>query len=107
MKIAAGSYMPPADKLSMFGDESIEAVTTRSVLIYVSAKQRAFDEFQRVLRPGGQLSIFEPINRFAFPEPPGYFMGHDVTPIMEIAQKLEDVYQRIQPPDYRPDDGFR
>jgi ubiquinone/menaquinone biosynthesis C-methylase UbiE len=86
-----------ADDLSMLNDESVDAVTTRSVLIYVSAKQQAFNEFQRVLKPGGQLSIFEPINRFAFPEPPGRFAGYDVSPIMEIAEKVEALYQRIQP----------
>lgn len=91
-----------ADDLSMLGDESVDAVTTRSVLIYVSAKQQAFKEFYRVLKPGGQLSIFEPINRFAFPEPPGRFAGYDVTPVVEIAQKVETVYQRIQPPDTDP-----
>jgi hypothetical protein len=31
------------------------------------------------------LSIFEPINRFAYPEPPQRFAGYDVTPIVEIA----------------------
>ena len=95
-----------ADDLSMLGDESVDAVTTRSVLIYIPAKQQAFNEFHRVLRPGGQLSIFEPINRFAFPEPPGRFSGYDVTPVMEIAQKLKDVYQRIQPPDTDPMTDF-
>ena len=95
-----------ADDLSMFSDESVEAVTTRSVLIYVSPKQQAFNEFHRVLKLGGQLSIFEPINRFAFPEPPNCFAGYDVTPVMEIAQKLEDVYQRIQPPDTDPMTDF-
>jgi ubiquinone/menaquinone biosynthesis C-methylase UbiE len=95
-----------ADDLSMLGDESVDAVTTRSVLIYVSAKQRAFNEFYGVLKPGGQLSIFEPINRFAFPEPPGRFAGYDVTPVMEIAQKVEAVYQHIQPPDTDPMTDF-
>ena len=95
-----------ADDLSMLADESVDAVTTRSVLIYVSAKQRAFNEFHRVLKTGGQLSIFEPINRFAFPEPPGRFAGYDVTPVMEIAQKVEAVYQRIQPPDTDPMTDF-
>ena len=46
------------------GDVEADVVTTRSVLIYVADKQRAFDEFFRVLHPGGRLSIFEPINRF-------------------------------------------
>ena len=50
------------------GDVEANAVTTRSVLIYVADKQQAFDEFFRVLHPGGRLSIFEPINRFGLRE---------------------------------------
>jgi arsenite methyltransferase len=95
-----------ADDLSMLGDESVDALTTRSVLIYVSAKQQAFKEFYRVLKPGGQLSIFEPINRFAFPEPPQRFEGYDITPVMEISQKLKDVYERIQPSGIDPMGDF-
>jgi ubiquinone/menaquinone biosynthesis C-methylase UbiE len=95
-----------ADDLSAFDNESVDAVTTRSVLIYVSAKQKAFDEFQRVLKPGGQLSIFEPINRFAYPEPPNQFGGYDVTPVADLAQKLEAIYQRLQPPDSDPMTDF-
>jgi arsenite methyltransferase len=44
-------------------DESVDAVLTRSVLIYVQDKAEAAREFFRVLRSGGRLSIFEPINR--------------------------------------------
>jgi ubiquinone/menaquinone biosynthesis C-methylase UbiE len=95
-----------ADDLSMFEDESIDAVTTRSVLIYVSAKQKAFYEFHRILKDGGQLSIFEPINRFAFPEAANKFGGYDVTPIAELAQKVEAIYLRIQPPDTDPMTDF-
>ena len=58
-----------AEDLAPIADESVDVVTTRSVVIYVTEKQRAFDEFHRVLRPGGRLSMFEPINSFAFPEP--------------------------------------
>jgi ubiquinone/menaquinone biosynthesis C-methylase UbiE len=103
-----------ADNLSMFDADSIDAVTTRSVLIYVSAKQHAFDEFFRVLRspdavsgkPGGVLSIFEPINRFAYPEPLQRFVGYDVTPIVEIASKVKAVYESLQPPDTDPMTDF-
>lgn len=95
-----------ADDLSMPEEGSVDALTTRSVLIYVSEKQKAFDEFYRVLKVGGQLSIFEPINRFAFPEPPNRFGGYDVTPIMDITQKLEEIYQRIQPSDTDPMTDF-
>ena len=54
-----------ADDLAAVGDASVDVVTTRSVLIYVADKQLAFGEFARVLRPGGRISLFEPINRFA------------------------------------------
>ncbi len=62
--------LAPADNLSAVDDESVDAVTTRSVLIYVEDKRRAFEEFYRVLKPGGRLSIFEPINRFNLPNYP-------------------------------------
>jgi ubiquinone/menaquinone biosynthesis C-methylase UbiE len=95
-----------AEDLSMLENESVEAVTTRSVLIYVPDKQKAFDEFHRVLKSGGRLSIFEPINRFAFPEPPNRFGGYDVTPVGELAHRLEMHYERIQPPDTDPMTDF-
>jgi len=95
-----------ADDLSSITDATIDVVTTRSVLIYVSAKQQAFNEFHRVLKPGGRLSIFEPINRFAFPEPPDRFLGYNMEPIMEIAGKVEALYQSIQPPDTDPMTDF-
>ena len=89
----------PADDLSSVEDASVDVVTTRSVLIYVEDKRRSFEEFHRVLKPGGRLSIFEPINRFAHPEPPHRFLGYDVTPVKDLARKLHAVYERIQPPD--------
>ncbi len=92
----------PAEDLSVIGGESVEVVTTRSVLIYVAAKQQAFGEFYRILTPQGRLSIFEPINRFRYPEPTHIFGGYDVTPLSEIAQKVKAVYHRIQPPDSDP-----
>lgn len=52
-----------ADDLSAIEDASVDAVTTRSVLIYVKNKKAAFAEFFRVLKPGGRISLAEPINR--------------------------------------------
>ncbi|MHB8577452.1 MAG: class I SAM-dependent methyltransferase [Dehalococcoidia bacterium] len=46
-----------------FADASFDAVLTRSVLIYLTDKTAAAREFFRVLRPGGRVSVFEPINR--------------------------------------------
>jgi ubiquinone/menaquinone biosynthesis C-methylase UbiE len=44
-------------------DESVDVVLMRSVLIYVREKAEAAREFFRVLRPGGRMSLFEPVNR--------------------------------------------
>jgi len=79
----------PAEDLSDIASGSVDVVTTRSVLIYVSLKEEAFREFYRVLKPGGRLSIFEPINRFGYPEPPDRFAGYDVAAVATIAQFVQ------------------
>lgn len=88
-----------ADDLSAVTDGSVDAVTTRSVLIYVEDKRKAFTEFRRVLKPGGRLSIAEPINRAMYRDYAQCFFGQDVTPIRHLADKVRAVYERHQPPD--------
>jgi arsenite methyltransferase len=44
-------------------DESVDACVTRSVLMYVPDLEKAATELHRVLRPGGRLSLCEPITR--------------------------------------------
>jgi ubiquinone/menaquinone biosynthesis C-methylase UbiE len=51
-----------ADSLTEIADRSVDVITTRSVLIYVKDKAAALREFYRVLRSGGRISLFEPIN---------------------------------------------
>ena len=87
----------PATDLSALGDGSVDVVTVRSVLIYVEDKKRAFEEFHRVLVPGGRLSIFEPINSFRYPSPEDRFVGYSVTPVSDLARKVWSVYERAQP----------
>ena len=70
------------------GDVEADVVTTRSVLIYVDEKQRAFDEFFRVLRPGGRLSIFEPINRFGMEERDRDYSFEDVAGVEDLLARI-------------------
>jgi ubiquinone/menaquinone biosynthesis C-methylase UbiE len=50
-----------AEQLSPIADHSVDAVTTRAVLAYVPDKVRALREFHRILKPGGRVSLAEPI----------------------------------------------
>jgi arsenite methyltransferase len=50
-----------ADNLVGLQSGSADAVTTRAVLAYVADKAGALREFSRVLKPGGRISIAEPI----------------------------------------------
>jgi len=86
-----------ADDLAPVADQSVHAVTTRSVLIYVRDKAAAFHEFHRVLTPGGRVSLWEPINRFNETYAPGPFWGSGVEGIEDLTQRLTDFYQALQP----------
>lgn len=81
-----------ADDLSEIADGSVDVVTTRSVMAYVQEKGKAFAEMARVLRPGGRISLYEPINRHIAHEPPGQFFGYDVTPVQDLAARVNAAY---------------
>ncbi len=89
--------LAPADDLQQIDDETVNVVTTRSVLIFVKDKRRAFQEFYRALVTGGCISIFEPINQISHPRTPNLFWGYDVTPVAHLGQKLFDLYESLQP----------
>ena len=86
-----------ADDLTGVPDASVDVVTTRSVLIYVSRKDVAFAEFRRVLRPGGRLSIFEPINRFLVQHRPDDMFGLGDSPVAELLAKVRGAFRDGQP----------
>jgi arsenite methyltransferase len=85
-----------ADSLADIADASVDVITTRSVLIYVKDKAAALREFCRTLRPGGRISVFEPIN--VLMRDPDRFLGYDITPVKPLAAKLSALYESIQPP---------
>ena len=92
--------LAPADSLAGIADSSVDVVTTRSVLIYVKDKATALREFHRVLRPGGRISLYEPIN--VLMHDPDRFLGYDITPVKALADKVEGLYRSIQPPGEDP-----
>ncbi len=87
-----------ADDLAAIADATVDVVTTRSVLIYVADKAAAFAAMYRVLRPGGRISLFEPINRLMFPEPPDRYWGYDVRAVSALADRVKRSYREISDP---------
>jgi ubiquinone/menaquinone biosynthesis C-methylase UbiE len=85
-----------ASRLGGIDSSSVDVVTTRSVLIYLEDKAAALREFFRVLRPGGRMALFEPINRFGRPEPEGRFWGYDVREIQDLAARVRAVLDEAQ-----------
>ena len=80
-----------ADDLQGVPSDFFDLVTTRSVLIYVSDKQKALAEFHRVLKPGGRISLFEPINRFPVPVPDNLmsaYQGYEIGPVHDLWDKV-------------------
>jgi arsenite methyltransferase len=98
--------LAPADRLAGMTDASVDVVTTRSVLIFVADKAQAVREFYRVLKPGGRISLFEPINALMAPVDPGLFFGYDVTPVVALAARIQAIYESIQPRGANPMNDF-
>jgi arsenite methyltransferase len=98
--------LAPADRLAGVTDASVDVVTTRSVLIYVKDKAGALREFYRVLKPGGRVSLFEPINVLMSRCDPELFYGYDVAPVSALALKVQALYESIQPPGTDPIGDF-
>ncbi|HVA91342.1 MAG TPA: methyltransferase domain-containing protein [Chloroflexota bacterium] len=76
-------------------DGSVDAVITRSVLLYVEDKAAAAAEFRRVLRPGGRVSLFEPITSAGIAD---HRFGIDPGPVAPLAARVEEAFRALQPP---------
>jgi arsenite methyltransferase len=90
-----------AEELAGIPDGSIDVATTRSVLIYVPDKPRAFASLHRVLRPGGRISIFEPLNCLMYPEPDGRLWGYDLSPVANLVAKVRAMFIDSGDPRFR------
>lgn len=94
--IAGGAAEYRLASATDLGDVAVDVVTTRSVLIYVSDKKQAFSEFFRVLRPGGRLSIFEPINSFGIEKQRRTLGFRDIDGVEELLTKIRAEVDRVQ-----------
>jgi SAM-dependent methyltransferase len=82
-----------ADNLSPLADECADAVTARSVLIYLNAHDHVLTESYRVLRPGGRLALFEPLNAFWGEPRIGEFYGYDVASVAALAGRVRATWR--------------
>jgi arsenite methyltransferase len=80
------SYLVGQADVLPLRDGSVDAVLTRSVLIYVDDKAEAAREFERVLRPGGRVSLFEPINSRNL----RLWQAVDLSPLGELGVRLKE-----------------
>ena len=72
------------------------------MLAYVGRKECAFAEFARVLKPGGRISLYEPVNSLFYPEPSDDFFGYDTGPVQDLVECINAVYEKRQPPQSDP-----
>jgi arsenite methyltransferase len=79
------SYLVGQADVLPLRDESIDAVVTRSVLIYVDDKAEAAREFARVLSAGGRVSLFEPINRLNL----RLWQAVDLSPLGDLGERVK------------------
>lgn len=91
-----------AEDLRTIATMSVDAVVLRSVLIYVQRRDAALRAFARVLRPGGRLSLFEPLNGVFRADGDQGFFGWDIGDAAELAAPVRAVFEQAQPPDRDP-----
>jgi arsenite methyltransferase len=83
----------PVETLAGVEDGSVDVVLSRSVLVYSREPATAFTSMSRVLRPGGRLSLFEPLWRFHQPRAAtGDFFGRDLATVAEEVAAVKAVY---------------
>jgi SAM-dependent methyltransferase len=83
------SFVPAtAVDLSPIPTASVDVVVERAVLLFIEDPGHVFEEYHRLLRPDGRLSLGEPLNIWMAVDRPGYLSGYDVTEVIDLERKL-------------------
>jgi SAM-dependent methyltransferase len=90
-----------AEDLAAVADTSVDVVTTRAVLLFVTDKRAAFSAMHRVLRSGGRVSLREALGRVMFPEPQERLWGYDLRSIPELVAKVKAGFTALEDPAFR------
>ena len=79
-----------ATELSAIDTAAVDVVVERAVLLFIKDRGGAFAEYHRVLRPGGRVSLAEPLNSWMSADQPGFLWGYDVTEVTDLERKLHE-----------------
>ena len=75
--------------------ETVDAVLTRSVLIYVANKEKAISEFYRVLYPNGTLVCSEPLNRYGYLRSAGFYHSEHLQGLGRLGERISDLVRQM------------
>jgi ubiquinone/menaquinone biosynthesis C-methylase UbiE len=98
---AARFVMSRAEVLAGIADASVDIVAARAVLLFVADKRAAFSAMYRVLRPGGRISLREPLGQLMYPEPEDRLWGYDVSRVIDLAAKVKAAFAALEDPSFR------
>jgi SAM-dependent methyltransferase len=79
-----------ATDLAAIATATVDVLVERAVLLFIEDRAGAFSEYRRVLRPGGRVSLGEPLNSWMGRDRPGYLWGYDVTAATDLERKLHE-----------------
>ena len=85
--------------LAQIADESVDVIVSRAVLMYLTDRGRSFRAFYRVLKPGGRLSICEPVIRIGYEGQPDLLRGTNFDSVADLKAQIDSWYQREYPDD--------
>jgi arsenite methyltransferase len=77
-------------------DSSVDVIISRAVLIYVDDLHAAFRSIARVLRPEGQIVIWEPVHSLigSLDDAPHQFFGWHIPDTAPIATRIKSAYAK-------------